>query len=204
MFQETLALASAYPKPSTGVDFDFGGGYMFTAQVGVGVSFTGTAHEDGAGLGVTVPHPYFFNASDTDGVPTSDKLLRTEGATHVQVMLVPMHSANLRLRVFGGPSYFRYKADMVQDVEYSQLAFPFSRANAVVITGYNAEKAEGTGWGFHGGADVSWFFSRIVGLGGFARYSRGSVSLDREPLSEAQQDIRVGGLQSGGGVRLRF
>jgi hypothetical protein len=204
LFQETTALASSYPKPSTGVDFDFGGGYMFSPRAGIGMSLTGTAHEDGVGLGITVPHPYFFNASDTDGAPTKDKLTRTEGAAHIQVMLVPTHSENLRLRVFGGPSYFRYKADMVQDVEYSQLAFQFSRLNSVVITGYNAEKVEGTGWGFHGGADVSWFFSRFVGVGGFARYARGSVSLDPEPLSEEQHDVTVGGFQSGGGLRFRF
>ena len=48
------------------------------------------------------------------------------------------------------------------------------------------------------------FFTRVVGLGAFARYSRGTVSLDPEPMSEVAQDVRVGGFQTGGGLRLRF
>lgn len=204
LFGETSALAASYPKPSTGAAFDVGAGYMFAPRVGVGISFSGAAHDDEIGLGISVPHPFFFNASATDGSVTSDKLTRTEGATHLQVMVVPLHTDRLRVRVFGGPSFFRYKADMVQDIEFSQVASLLSRANTVTITGYQSEEAKANGWGIHGGADVSWFFSRVVGVGGFARYARGSVSLDVEPLSEEQQDITVGGLQAGGGLRLRF
>lgn len=53
------------------------------------------------------------------------------------------------------------------------------------------------------GGDVSVFFTRVFGLGGFARYSRGTVEID-EPLSESTQDVRAGRFQAGGGIRLRF
>ena len=201
---EIRAFASLYPKPSRGADFDFGGGYMFTPLVGLGVNITGTAHEDTAAVGVTAPHPFFFNASDTDASLTEHVLLRQEGAFNVQMMLAPIRSDRVRLRVFGGPSLFRYRADMVQDVEDSQLASFFSRANLVTITGYESEKAEGSGVGFHVGSDLSWFFSRVVGVGGFARFSHGTVTVDPEPMSQTAQDVTVGGFQTGGGLRLRF
>jgi hypothetical protein len=119
--------------------------------------------------------------------------MRTEGAANLQVMLVPVNSSNVRVRVFGGPSFFRYKADMVYD-------FDFSR---VVITNYQVVSTEGTGWGGHIGADATYFFSHFVGLGGFARYSRATASIF-EPLSETTQDMTLGGLETGGGLRFRF
>jgi hypothetical protein len=57
--------------------------------------------------------------------------------------------------------------------------------------------------GAHIGGDMSYFFSRVVGVGGFARYSRPKVSV-LEPMSEEFQDIPLGGFQTGGGLRLRF
>ena len=204
LFREPMAMASAYAKPSRGAAFDFGGGYMFTPKIGVGVSFQGTAHKDAVGLGVTVPHPFFFNASTTAANVTDSSLTRTEGTTNIQAMVSVLSTDRLRLRVFGGPSFFRLKSDMVQDIEYDQAATSFNRANLVSITGYEQVEAEGTGIGFHAGADMSVFFTRVFGLGAFARYSRGTVSLDPEPMSEVAQDVKVGGFQTGGGLRLRF
>jgi hypothetical protein len=204
VFSETLGLAAAYPEPSRGAEFDFGGGFMFSRVVGLGLSFSGTAHEDTAGLGATVPHPFFFNASSTAADITDNKLSRTEGAVNMQATVVALDSDRFRVRFFGGPSYFRYKADMVRDIDVDQAAFAFSRVNLVSITGYERVEAEGTGWGYHAGADLGYFFSRVVGIGGFLRYSGGHVTLDPEPMSEVSQEIKVGGVQGGGGLRLRF
>ena len=115
LFTYTASLidkASFYGKPTRGVEFDFGGGYMFSRYVGLGVSFTGTAHEDPAGLGAGIGN--LALASDA-----TDELMRTEGAVNIQLMAVPFESRDFRVRVFGGPSYFRYKADMVYDFSFS-------------------------------------------------------------------------------------
>jgi hypothetical protein len=178
--------ASFYGKPTRGAEFDFGGGYMFSPHVGLGVSLTGTAHEDRAGLGAGIGS--LVLASDA-----TDELRRTEGAVNIQLMTVPFESHNFRVRAFGGPSYFRYEADMVYDFSFS----------GGIATDYDLVKTEGTGWGWHLGGDASYFFSRVVGIGGFARYSRGTVTIP-EPMSEEDQDITVGGFQTGGGLRLRF
>ena len=159
---------------------------MFSRYVGLGVSFTGTAHKDHAGLGAGIGN--LVLASDA-----TDKLMRTEGAVNIQLMAVPFESRDFRVRVFGGPSYFRYKADMVYDFSFS----------GGLATDYDLVETEGTGWGAHLGGDASYFFSRVVGIGGFARYSRATVTIP-EPMSEEHQDIRVGGFQTGGGLRLRF
>ena len=142
------------------------------------MNITGTAHEDTAAVGVTAPHPFFFNASDTDASLTEHVLLRQEGAFNVQMMLAPIRGLIVCACGFlAGLPLFRYRADMVQDVDNPQLASFFSRANLVTITGYESEKAEGSGVGFHVGSDLSWFFSRVVGVGGFARFSHGTVTV---------------------------
>jgi hypothetical protein len=204
LFDETGALAAAYPKPNRGADFDFGGGFMFSPVIGVGFSVSGTAHQDPAGLAVTVPHPFFFNESMTASGATEDVLKRTEGAYHFQLAAVPLRTDRLVIRLFGGPSYFRVMQDLVSDINYLQVATIFSRVNNVTVTGWDGNsKVEGTGWGFNAGADIGVFFTRVVGVGAVVRFTRGSVDL-ADPLSETSITMKAGGIQTGGGIRLKF
>jgi hypothetical protein len=87
---------TAYPKPSTGAEFDFGGGYMFTPRIGLGISFTGQAHKDTAGLAITVPHPFFFNSSDTAAAETQEELERAEGGAHISACRNRTREAGVR------------------------------------------------------------------------------------------------------------
>jgi hypothetical protein len=204
LFREPAAFASAYGKPSRGADFDFGGGYMFTPMFGVGLSVTGTADKNTAGLGATIPHPTIFDAASTGAGVTSTELERSEGALNIQVAVVPpLASDRVTVRLFAGPTHFRLKRQMVEDVRYTQQFGVFTTTNIISITGFDGREVEGTGWGFHGGADVGFFFSRYVGVGGTVRFSRGSVDL-AEPLSEKQARMTTGGIQFGGGLRLHF
>jgi hypothetical protein len=204
LFSETGALAAAYPKPNRGGDFDFGGGFMFSPVLGIGLSVSGTAHEDPAGLAVTVPHPFFFNASTTASGATDDVLKRTESAYHIQLAAVPLRTDRLVIRLFGGPSYFRVMQDLVSDVNYVQVAPIFSRVNNVTVTGWDGNsEVEGTGWGFNAGADVGVFFTRVVGVGAVVRFTQANVDL-ADPLSETSVTMKAGGLQVGGGIRLKF
>ena len=204
LFREPAGLASAYLQPSRGADFDFGGGYMFTPMFGAGLSITGTADQDTVGLGATIPHPTIFNATATGVGVTNEELQRTEGAANFQFAVVPrLPFAKMTLRLFAGPTFFRLKRQMVEDVRFTQQYALFTTANTVTITGWNGREVEGSGWGLHGGADLGYFFSRYAGVGGTVRFSRGSVDIV-EPLSETLTAMTTGGMQFGGGLRLRF
>lgn len=168
------AVAYSWPR---GASFDVGGGYMFTPRVGLGVSLAGTAHQDHAGLAISVPHPLYFNASATDADVTSGTLTRSEGSWHIHAMLVAAQMSRVRVRVFGGPSYFLAKQDAVTSISYDQRFGVFNTSNVVNITTYNTKENEATGWGFHARGDVSVFFNRVVGVGALVRISRGSVDL---------------------------
>lgn len=189
-----------------GASFDFGGGFMFTPVLGVGIQFTGTAHQDTADLSIRIPHPRYFNAHAEDSAVTDQKLDRVEGAVNLSlVAAIPSSNNDLSLRIYGGPTYFRLEADAVTNIRYLQQFGFFTTLNTVDITGWESEKVEETAWGFHAGADLGYFFSRYVGIGGFARVTRGTVTFrtDDVPVDE-NLDVKVGGFQAGGGLRIRF
>ena len=207
LFQEDATFGADYHLP-TGASFDFGGGFMITPIVGVGVSFSGTAHEDVATLDARIPHPVLRNVYGSDAAETDEKLMRTEGGVNLQAMIVPLQMDRLRVRFFGGPTYFRVKQDAVTDITYNQVFVVLGAVNNITITGFDSREVEGNGWGFHGGGDVSVFFNRIIGVGGFARFSRGNVDIENTlALSSRDEDpieVKAGGFQVGGGLRLKF
>lgn len=205
LFGETATSTADYHAPA-GASFDFGGGVMLTPMFGVGVSFVGTAHQDSAMLGIRIPHPTFANTYAGDATPTDEKLMRSEGSVNIQAVFVSEMSRRITSRIFGGPSYFRMKQDAVGAIRYDHDYLFFLPAHDVTITSYEPSTIEfedGGGWGFHVGGDVNVFFTRVVGIGWFMRYSRGTVSVF-EPLSGGDADFKTGGFQSGGGLRLRF
>lgn len=198
-----VARAEAGFHLPTGASFDVGGGVMITPVVGLGVSLTGTAHRDPVALAVDIPHPFFFNAFASDAAVTDRALERVEGGFHVQAMIVAVDHGRFRLRVFGGPSYLRVEQEGVDVIEYDQVFAIFNPAHAVEITGFQAQKTEGSGWGVHAGLDASVFFSRVVGVGGLVRYVGGSVEIENT-LGGGTLNVKAGGLQMAGGLRLRF
>jgi hypothetical protein len=205
--RETATFASAYRQPSRGMDLDFGGGYMLTPMLGFGLSITSTGNQNAAGLVATIPHPTILNAAATGAGVTSTELERAEGALNLQLAVVPrmgrVLSDRTSLRVFAGPTYFRLSRQMVDVVRYTQQFAVLTSLNIVSIAGSDARVVEGAGWGFHAGADVGYFFSRTAGVGGTLRLSRGSVEM-AEPLSGKPSKMTTGGVQFGGGLRLRF
>ena len=207
LYAEPADFGADYALPR-GAAFDFGGGFMITPVFGVGVSFSGTAHEEVADLSARIPHPILANRYATDTALTDEVLQRIEGGVNLQAMLVAAQSDRFRFRVFGGPTYFRVQQDAVTDIRFNQVFLTFPPANAIEITEFDSERIEGTGWGFHAGADASVFFNRIVGVGGFAKFSRGSVDLENTLATAVGLDdvvsVKAGGFQVGGGLRLKF
>jgi hypothetical protein len=201
---EDTRFDAAYSLPR-GASFDFGGGVMITPFVGVGVSFSGTAHEESADFAIEVPHPRFVNAYGGDEAFTEEKLQRVEGGVNVQGMFVLPTGSDLRVRVFGGPTYFRVRQDLIDQVNYLQNSGVFTTLNQIDITTFTANEYEATGWGFNVGGDVSYFFTRVFGVGGFGRYSRGTAALDDVDVeATGVEEFKAGGLQVGGGIRLKF
>lgn len=195
--------ARAVHRLPRGGSFDVGGGAMITPVFGLGVSLTGTAHHGEVDLSVSVPHPLFFNAFASDSSTTDRALLRSEGGFSIQAMVVVADQGSLRVRVFGGPTYFRVEQEGVSRIRYVQTFGIFVPTNSVRIAEYEAAKVDGAGWGGHVGGDVTYFFSRSVGVGAIVRYTGGSVEIENT-LGTGTVAVATGGLQFAGGARFRF
>jgi hypothetical protein len=200
---EAARFTASYQAP-TGADFDLGGGFMFTPFLGAGLSISGTAHRGTADISLALPHPRFYNHYATDSGQTDGALQYTEGAVHVQLMANLTPGANhFRARVFGGPTYFVIRGDALTAVRWEQ-AWLYT-ANAVDITGTTTKEVSANAWGFHAGADLAYFFNRVVGIGGLVRFSGGSATIDDDQvIADEPLDLKVGGVQAAFGLRLRF
>lgn len=191
---ETGRVEAAYSVGS-GLAIDASGVVVVAPRLAVGAGVT--RYSTGAPIAIeaSVPHPFFFNqprdvAGEVDGE-------REDLAVHIQVRGLFPVTPRLQVAVFGGPSFFRVTQAVVEEVAYAE-SYPydtaaFSRATTVSETA--------SAFGFHAGADVAYFFSRSVGVGGMVQFARGTVQM---PLPSGDADIQAGGLQAGGGLRLRF
>jgi hypothetical protein len=204
LFRETSAAATAYPVLADVTGASISGGIGIQHGFGVAIHFDAVNYRSTVGLGVTVPSPYFFNTSAIAGGATATPLERQDRSVDISaVYTVPTLEGHLSVRVFGGPTYFHLTNQMVETIRYTQAAGIFIPINAVTVTGFTQREVSGSSWGFNAGADMSWFFTRHVGVGGGLRFNRGAVTV-LEPLTVKNADLKVGHAEFGGGLRLRL
>jgi hypothetical protein len=179
----------------SGPAFDVSGGFLFWRNVGVGVGVTRFSTSTVTTVDASVPHPFFFNQGRavTGDVHGS----REELAIHVQVRAVFPVNRRFSVSVFGGPSFFQVEQGIVDDINYTE-AYPFDTATfSSAATSTQSE----SGVGLNVGGDVAYFFGQQVGVGVGVQYSSATVQMT---LPSGTSDVKAGGTQIGGGLRLRF
>ncbi len=167
-----------------GLVFDGGAGYFVLKNFAVGVAVSVFTRSPTANVSVATPDPIAFNSFTV--LSASPKLKQTELGTHIKLAyLVPLND-KAQITISAGPSIVRLSKEI---------------ANGSVVNGtpqIAIETQTGTGFGAHGGLDVSYLFTPRLGGGIFVRYLRAQVDLP------AASGVKVGGFQGGLGVRLRF
>jgi hypothetical protein len=181
----------------SGRAFDIAGGVKFSNAFGIGVSVSRFSRTTPAHFIGSIPHPFFFGhsravASDVSG------LKREELAVHAQGRSTMAVGKRLEVSLFGGPSFFRVRQDAVTDFTYTE-SYPYDQATFTSTT-TSVEKASKIG--FNGGGDIAFFFTRQIGVGFTALVSKATVPI--KSAGSGNADIKVGGVQAGGGLRLRF
>jgi hypothetical protein len=196
----TAVLTAAYDS-SAGPAFDVGGGYMFLPFLGAGVSFSATADTNPTTVSLSMTDFQVFFPNLHDSLVMD--LQRSEGAAHLQVM-ARFGGDNLDVRVFGGPSWCWVKQDTVYNVFWGFVGA--GPAVGIDIVDVRETVEEDSGLGYHVGGDVRYFFGRHVGIGGGVRFVRAEVKLPGSfhPYGGTPVTVTAGGLQTGGGLRLRF
>lgn len=167
-------------------------------NIGVGVGVTRYSKNTPTLINASVPHPFFFNRPRTvDGEVAGIK--REELAVHIQARATFVPTPRIQAVVFAGPSFFSVKQGIVNDFEVTE-AYPYDTAtfSRGITTDVDESKI-----GFNVGADVGYFFTRQIGVGGSVQWA--GTTIDAPASSGTGTfELKAGGFQAGGGLRLRF
>jgi hypothetical protein len=192
-----LTLQRTIPKRAV-----FDGGVMVHIVSGLhaGVAFSSFQAPGSGTVTAHVPHPlYFGSPRTTTGDVTG--IDRKETATHVEFGWTIRAAGGLEFTPFAGPSLFQAEQVFVTKLNltlanevypYDTLAFPGATTETIKdkMNGYNA------------GVDMTWRFSKVVGVGALIRYTHGMKNFT--PTGGQATKVEVGGLHAGAGLRVIF
>ena len=197
-FDETARFETNHTSGSGGL-LDVAGGVRIAGNLGVGVGLSLlTNQNDVSGTG-TAPNPLFFDRP-RDVVFQETGLEHREVGIHLSAVYIIPVSDRFLVSVFGGPTLFRLRQDIVSSVELGpETAAPLF--DMVDVASVSTTSISETGFGGHIGFDGTFLLNDQLGVGGFFRYAGGSVDL---PTGDTVVPVDVGGVQVGGGLRLFF
>jgi hypothetical protein len=188
-----------YPDLLAGHGADLGASFG-SGPVGFGFRWVAAEFWGIGGLAVNIPHPTLANRPGIDADITG-LLYRHEQVFDVSVNY-NRNKSSWRLTVFGGPTLFHLRQDMVDSIAYNQFATT-SGTNLVNISNYTETEVSGNKLGVNGGFDATWYLTRFVGIGGGVRFNLGSMAL-ADPLTDQEEKFRVGSTAIVVGPRFRF
>ncbi len=192
--QETTRITASHevgPRPA----FDFAAGGRLKGSFGVGFSLTYLEGTEDARVTGAIPHPFYFNQPRP--LDAATPLERDDLAVHLHAMWLLPLTRRVQMTVFGGPTWFRVNQSRIASLSVDDR-YPFDTVGLGVVTRGTQQASH---VGFNAGFDTSYFFTRSLGVQGTVRYARGTVTLGP---SDRPATLDVGGLQTGGGLRIRF
>jgi hypothetical protein len=203
---ENFEATHVYPETSR-PSFDVGGGIRF-GRFGVGLSVSRFADRQVASSSIVVPNRSLFNRTSSASATTQDPLLHNELALHLEARYVA-NLPRVSVALFAGPSFFTIDKEVITGDHYTETFNFATAAQTEAISGYDKETKRLKQWGYNVGADVSYYLSELVGIGGLIRFSQATAKLPNDIQSfqtgvASTTDLSVGGLQIGAGLRLRF
>jgi hypothetical protein len=170
--------------------FDVNGGYRIVPRFGVSVGLSRFSSSSDGSVVATIPNPIFFDSFRTVNLAVDSLDRRTVAVNISAVVFMPVPDFlpdDVQITFIVGPSIFSLKQELVTTV-----SIPEGTQDAVPRIGSESKTAVG----FHGGFDVTFPVTQMAGIGGFVRYTGGSVDLPSAP------EVKVGGFQVGAGLRL--
>jgi hypothetical protein len=196
LYDETARWDTAIGVGSSSI-FDISGGVRLWQNLAVGVGVTTYSDTATATVAASVPDPLFFDRPHASSLDVTG-LEHKERAVHLSAVYVLPIVDRLDVMVSAGPSFFSLKKDLVTDVTVPSGGTSISAATRATI---DRSKSGG-----HIGLDIQYVIlpglaDRIgLGVGAFVRY--GKATIDAAEVREGK--IEVGGLNYGGGLRVRF
>jgi hypothetical protein len=200
----TFEIRTNYPLGNRPI-FDIAGGVVLGARFTAGLAYARQTSRRPATMTVMLDEPAYLPLL-TDSME-SESLERADSSFHVQFGYL-FERGRLRVMGFGGPSRINVDGEIVSDFEANLEGDSPATARLVLEECYYDDVSR-SGWGFNVGGDASFFFSRYVGVGVTARYSRADVMLPNYlqmmfTERDVDQRVTVGRLHAVAGARFRF
>jgi hypothetical protein len=186
LFDEQGSVA-ANQTVDSGFVFDASVGYRLRNNFAVGIGFSTFNSSGEAAALASIPNALFGGKPTVVAFGPSDygDLSQTTQSVNFMAMWMMPLTSRFDLTVFGGPSIIHVNQEMASVSTDSATAAADSQSGT-------------TGKAGIAGVDVTYRLTGRYGIGGFIRYAGGSVSLD------SVDDLTVGGVQAGGGIRFKF
>jgi hypothetical protein len=189
IYDETATVTSAQ-KIKGGTIFDIGAAYrVWGKNLLAGVSFSHTSTDADVAITASIPDPVFFDRPRAV-TKTEGGAIHTENVVHISAIWMIPVANKLDVGVFAGPSIFSIKQ---QTIGSPSVTEPGPNV-ATPLTEIKKSSA-----GFNVGVDVQYMIRPKWGVGGLARYTRGSAT-----IAGATEKLTLGGFQIGAGARVRF
>jgi hypothetical protein len=197
LYDETGKLTTAQSIDSQAPFFDIGGGFRVAGNFGVGFSYSRLSATGAAEVTAQVPSPVYYDQPRT-ATATANDLEHVESGYHFQALWMLPITDKFDIVISGGPSLFSLKQGAVTSPQITEVGSPYSSVNMTV----SQTTTTGNQIGFNVGADMTFRFANNVGVGAMIRYAAATVSLTSDGGDTS--DVKVGGFQFGGGLRIRF
>jgi hypothetical protein len=195
-FAEPGTIAANYGA-SAGWALGLMGGQAVWRSIGAEVGVDYYLRKQSAAVDARIPHPFFFDQPRSATFETGT-VSGHEAAIHIGGAWIPPAFGPVRVLAYGGPTIFRVSQVVVTGLTLDDQ-YPH---DTVAITGVTTAERKGTVFGFHAGADVSYFFTRSVGVGAGVRYSHATLEFARDP--DATSTGIAGATGAVAGARFRF
>ena len=196
-FAEPASVSIEYPGASA-PGLDIAGGWRVWRNLAIGAGLAVVSRPSTTVVSGSMPNPLYANRPTT--LSGGFEAKHSETAIHVQASWTMPIKPRLVLMVFGGPSFVNVTQTIVQ-AEGIGTSIPYPYDNGV-ITSANTTNQSGMAFGFSAGADVTYFLSKTLGVGGIVRYALASA--DFPVTGQPSVPVKAGGLQVGGGLRVFF
>jgi hypothetical protein len=186
LYGETAIINTAQGVDSGGL-FDISAGYRVTPQFGVSLGVSIFGDEGESSVAASIPSPVAINRP-ANVTATGTGLKHKEVGTSILLSYFRPITDKIEAVVSIGPVFY----NVYQDFTTSSVP----TGTQSLSLGSVRERARTAGVNI--GANVNYFIHRNYGAGVFFRYAGANADFD------SFDDLRVGGVQLGGGLRLRF
>jgi len=197
LYDETGKLTTEQTIDSTAPFLDFGGGLRLTGNFGFGFAYSRLTATGTAAVNAEVPSPIYYD-QPRKVTATVEDLDHVENGYHFQALWMLPITDKVDVVLSGGPSWFSLTQGIVTSPQITEVGPPYSTVNMTV----SQTTTTGSQLGFNLGADLTFRVANNVGIGAMVRYAAATVTL--EPADSDPSDVKVGGFQFGGGLRIRF